>query len=137
MQNIVSLRAPPNQWANMNLYEDISAVVLGLLLISALSLRAKRGGLGSLRETVKGQGICGNAVGNELSVDLPRSCVHIAHVVAKLVVARIVPIAGLSTKLSNFGLGLDALSARGDAAAGNTVADEAVVVAAAIKGKKV
>lgn len=85
------------------------------------------------REALERAGIRGDRVRNEPGIQLPRRHIDILHAVAQLVVAGIEPLAGLAAKHVRLLTGLDALGARRDAAAGDAVADERVVVAAAVE----
>lgn len=69
-----------------------------------------------------------------LGVYLPRSVVQVAQVVADLVVAWVEPLSGMTTKHLFLLLGLDGFCASGNSTSRNAGADEAVVVATAVKG---
>jgi hypothetical protein len=118
-----------------DLNEQLRAVILRLALVSRLSARCNLPNL-ALREAVERLGVSRNRVSNEPRVDLPSSNVDITHIIAQLVVARIVPVASLATKHLGFLLGLDTLSTRSDAAGGDPGANETVVVAPAVEGDK-
>lgn len=69
-----------------------------------------------------------------LGVDLPSSVVQVAEVIAQLVVARVQPLAGAPAKHLGLLLGLDSLGTGSNTTGGDPSADEAVIVAAAVKG---
>lgn len=69
-----------------------------------------------------------------LGVHLPRSVVQIAQVVADLVVAWVEPLSGMATKHLFLLLCLDGFRTSGNSTSRNAGADEAVVVATAVKG---
>lgn len=133
------------------LQNQLGPVVLGRLAVGA-HLRLQL----ALGEAVKREGVGGNRVGNKLriqrlavalrdsrvsksdgahfGVDLPGGVVQVAQVVTQLVVARVKPLAGASAKHLGLLLGLDSLGAGSNTTGGDASADEAVVVAAAVKG---
>lgn len=69
-----------------------------------------------------------------LGVHLPRSVVQVAQVVADLVVAGVKPLSGMATEHFFLLLCLHSFRTSGNSTGGDASADEAVVVATAVKG---
>ena len=106
------------------------------MILCRLLIRLARNSSLALGEVLQADGIRRDRVRDELSVDNKSSHVDVSHVITELVVAGVVPVAGLAAKHLLFLFGLDALSASRDTSSGNAVADEAVVVAAAVEGNE-
>lgn len=68
-----------------------------------------------------------------LGVDLPGSAVQVVQVIADLVVAWVQPLSSASAKHLSLLLCLDSLGTSGDSTSRNSGADEAVIVATAVK----
>lgn len=129
---------------------------LGTVLLDRLAVRVNRGPLLALGESVERQSVGGNRVRNKLcitvskcvlchklmafdrktylGVHLPRSVVQVVQVVADLVVAWVEPLSGMATKHLFLLLGLDGFCTSGNSTSRNASADEAVIVATAVKG---
>merc|ERR1719160_630554 len=113
------------------LHDKLGPVVFDITSIRAdLSIRIP------LRETLERLGIRRDRVRNQLGVDLPRVESQVAQIIANLVVVGIVPVASLATKHGLFVLCLDTPGTSRDTAARDPVADEPIIVAAAIKGNE-